>query len=146
MGGGAEIGGGGAGGRGRMWLPMYLNPRPNCSDLQEQTRPPPAKQTYYGGGEPASAKQLMFFATCSFNSYWEHSHRVSVYRNNCREQLKQKDYSVRVLGARFHLPLFAQLLESSVVATAPVEIGVTLLDFGRKTVHAQPYQRIRSCM
>ena len=56
-----------------------------------------------------------------------------MYRNNCREQLKQKDHSVRVVGARLHLPLFAQLLESSVVATAPVEIGVTLLDFGLHT-------------
>ena len=75
----------------------------------------------------------MYIVTCSFNSCWEHSHTVSVYRNNCREQLKQKDHSVRVVGARLHLPLFAQLLESSVVATAPVEIGVTLLDFGLHT-------------
>ena len=33
---------------------------------------------YYSDGEPASAQQLMYFATCSFNSCGEQSHKDSV--------------------------------------------------------------------
>ena len=40
----------------------------------------PAKQA--SGGEPATAKQFVYFATCSFNSYRGQSHRDSVHRTN----------------------------------------------------------------
>ena len=43
-----------------------------------------------GGGDPASAKQLVYFANCCFNSCVEQSHKDSVREPTVEEQLSSK--------------------------------------------------------
>ena len=43
----------------------------------------PLPEQCYRGGDPASARQVMHSATCSFNSCVEHSHKDSVQKSNC---------------------------------------------------------------
>ena len=70
-------------------------------------RQPQPEQQGYGGGDPASAKQLMYFADCGFSSCAEQSHKVSVPKATVEEQFSSKTIIIHpAIRAQLHLPAF----------------------------------------
>ena len=76
-------------GKGRKGMRRIARPRAPTRKGRRDCRPPSERQCQ-GGGDPASEKQLVYFANCCLNSCSEQRHKVSVREATVEEQMKQK--------------------------------------------------------